>query len=76
MYVYWEPADGDEFQEVRRHCAEVAELLERVGSASHGSTLWPTTSSWNQWDTVEGVAWLPVHLTALRGRYRMALATG
>lgn len=34
MYVYWEPADGDTYEEVRRHRSEVTELRERVGDAS------------------------------------------
>lgn len=75
MYVYWEPADGDEFYEVRRHRAEVAELLERVGRASPRLHALTYDDLWNQRDTVEGVSSLPTHLTALRARYGMALAT-
>ena len=76
VYVYWEPADSDDLREVRCHRAEEAELLERVGNASPRLHALTYTDLWNQWDDLEGVAWLPAHLTALRGRYGMALATG
>jgi hypothetical protein len=75
VYVYWEPADCDEFYEVRRHRAEVAELLHRVGSTSPRLHALTDDGLWNQWDTVEGVSSLPRHLTALRARYGAALAT-
>jgi hypothetical protein len=33
VYVYWEPANGPEFSEVRTHRAEIADMAARVGDA-------------------------------------------
>jgi hypothetical protein len=75
-YVYWEPADGGEFEEVRDHRTEVGELLERVGNANPRLHAVTYAELWRQWGILVDVRWLPAHLAALRGRYAVPIAAG
>jgi hypothetical protein len=73
VYVYWEPDDGDQFDEVWAHRNEVAELLKRVGDASPRLHALSHAELWAQWDTLNDVEWLPHHVSALRRRYAFPL---
>jgi hypothetical protein len=49
VYVFWEPANGDEIAEVREHRAEVEQLLNRVADAQpylHAMTYDQLLSQW------------------------------
>ncbi|OAI38504.1 hypothetical protein AYO39_01045 [Actinobacteria bacterium SCGC AG-212-D09] len=74
IYVYWEPTDADEIEEVRLHRAEVAELLDRVGDASPRLHALTYDELWTEWDGLDGEPWLLGHLAALRKRYVVPLA--
>ena len=74
VYVYWEPDDGDRFDEVLAHREETKELRERVGDASPRLHAMSYAQLWAQWATLSEVTWLAGHLAALR--YRYALPVG
>jgi hypothetical protein len=73
LYVYWEPANGDDFEAIIQHRSEVAELLERVDGASPQLHALSYTELWQQWDGLADLDWVALHLDALRGRYAIAL---
>jgi len=74
VYVYWEPEDGDEIDEVAAHRREIAELVDRVGDAAPHLHVLTYTELWAQWGQLTDVPWLPDHLAALRKRYSRPLA--
>ena len=70
VYLFWEPADGDDVEEVVAHRAELAETLARVGADAvprlHALS-W--RALWEAWAPVA-----PEHVAALRERYDVALS--
>lgn len=73
--MYWEPDDGDRFDEVLAHREEIGEFLGCVGDASPRLHALSYAQLWAQWDTLSDVAWLAGHLAALRSRYTLTLAS-
>ena len=66
VYLYWEPANGDELPEVLAHREEVEEMLVRVGSAAPRLHALPWSRLIDGWE-----AQAPVHVAALRARYAL-----
>lgn len=75
IYLFWEPANGDDHHEVMSHRAEVAELVERVGDA------WPRlhvlcyAELLNEWSTLARPEWVLQHIAELRSRYELPVPT-
>lgn len=73
VYVYWEPTDGDDVEEVRAHRTEVQALLDRVGSARPRLHALPYAQLWDQWASLASLPWLADHIRELRSRYDVAV---
>jgi hypothetical protein len=73
VYVFWEPANAADFDELRAHRDEVQALLDRVGDALPRLHALTYSELWRQWDALD-LPWLREHLTALRRRYDLSVA--
>jgi hypothetical protein len=74
VYVYWEPVDGDDITEVRRHRDEIDDLRRRVGDASPRLHALPYARLWDEWEALSDLPWLGEHVLYLCHRYEVALA--
>lgn len=74
VYVYWEPANGDQVNEVVAHRREIAELVGRIGDATPHLHALTYAELWTQWEQLPDIPWLREHVTAFRERYARALA--
>ncbi|HEX8102143.1 MAG TPA: hypothetical protein VF533_06005 [Solirubrobacteraceae bacterium] len=72
LYVYWEPTNGSDFEEILTHRAEVEKLLDWVGEASPRLHALTYDALWTQWEGLN-VPEVAVHLDCLRARYRLAV---
>ena len=73
VYCYWDPENGDDFDEVVRHRMEVADLMQRVGDAEpllHATTY---TGLFDEWSALPGPDWVERHVAQLRARYALAM---
>ena len=76
LYLFWEPLNADQFDEFRRHRAELAALSEAV----HGGPVTFQSKSfdalWREWAECRQPAWLTGHVARLRARYGVSIAAG
>jgi hypothetical protein len=75
VYVFWEPANGDDHSEVREHRREVAELLERVGDASPRLHVRTYAELLDEWAALDPPEWVSRHVAELRERYVLWVST-
>lgn len=73
FYVYWEPTNGDELEEIGTHRDELQALRERVGDGSPRLHALTYAELWQQWEKVPGAPWLDSALAELRARYEIAV---
>jgi hypothetical protein len=75
LYLFWEPLNAGQFEEFRRHRAE----LEALGKAVEGAQVVLQAKSfealWREWAERGQPAWLAGHVARLRARYRVTIAT-
>lgn len=77
VYLYWEPADGDGIDEVRRHRAEVEAFAAEVAGAGPRFRALTHRELWEAWEQDPGApAWLAGHVAQLRQRYDVAVGDG
>lgn len=77
VYLYWEPADGDAIDEVRRHRAEVAAFAEEVAGDGLRFRALTHRELWEAWEgDSDAPAWLARHVAQLRQRYDVAVGVG
>ena len=68
LYLYWEPANGGNFQSVLDHRKELIELQNRVTGDRIGLEGMCYLDLFRHW-AGSGVAWLESHATQLMRRY-------
>jgi hypothetical protein len=74
LYVYWQPANPNEFQEFARHRSEITEVADLVKGASLKFEHISYTDLWIQWERNASPN-SPVrdHVARLRARYQVTL---
>lgn len=74
VYLYWEPADGEAHDEVRRHRAEVAAFAAEIAGAGPGFHALTHRELWDAWEgDPDAPDWLAGHVAQLRQRYDVAV---
>ena len=73
VYCYWEPENGDDFEEVVRHRMEVADLIQRVGDAEPLLHATRYAALFDEWSKLPGPGWIDRHVQELRIRYAIAI---
>lgn len=74
LYLFWEPLDASQFDEFRRHRAELASLSEALRDARVGFEAHSFESLWHEWSERRSPSWLTSHVTRLRTRYNVSIA--
>ena len=74
LYLYWEPRDGSDFDELAAHRRDLARMAERVADPSVEFAAMSYPGLWAQWAALDSPEWLAIHLAALRERYAVSLA--
>jgi hypothetical protein len=75
LYLFWEPLNAEQFDEFRRHRAELAALREAVQGARVVLQAKSFEALWREWSERRQPAWLPGHVARLRARYGVTIAT-
>ncbi|MGH6942662.1 MAG: hypothetical protein ACREH6_00385 [Geminicoccaceae bacterium] len=76
LYLYWEPLDADQFEEFRRHRAEIALLAETLRDTRVAFTPQCFDSLWQDWSARRSPTWLADHVLRLQARYGIRLTGG
>lgn len=74
LYLFWEPLDADQFEEFRRHRAELAALRDGVQGASVTFEAQSFRNLWDSWAERRSPPWLSRHVSRLRARYCVSIA--
>lgn len=72
LYLYWEPVDGDVFDEIQRHRAEVEEFGARVEGGTPAFAHMSYLDLWARWAET-GQGWVRSHARALLARYAVTI---
>lgn len=75
LYLYWEPLDAAQFEEFRRHRAELEGLADALAGARIAFASQTFDALWLDWATRASPAWLMRHIARLRARYDVAIGT-
>lgn len=75
LYLFWEPLDAAQFEEFRRHRAELGGLAKALAGARIAFASQTFDSLWQDWAARAQPAWLARHVARLRARYDVAIAT-
>jgi hypothetical protein len=75
LYLFWEPLDAAQFDEFRRHRDELASLSETLRGTRVGFEARSFGSLWREWLDRGSPSWLTSHVTRLRTRYSVSIAT-
>jgi hypothetical protein len=73
VYVWWEPTNADEIEEVHAHRAEVNELSRRLDESVPRLHALTYAELFAQWHDAPSPAWVSEHLTQLHSRYMLAV---
>lgn len=71
LYLYWEPANWDQFAKYQRHREEVEAFLSAVQGSSVLFQHQSYPALWDDWEKGCEQDWLTAHLSHLRNRYCM-----
>ncbi len=74
LYLFWEPLNADQFDEFRRHRAELAALGEAVRGARVVFQAKSVEALCREWAERRQPAWLAGHVARLRARYGVTIA--
>jgi hypothetical protein len=75
LYLFWEPLNAGQFEEFRRHRAELEALRQAVEGAQVVLQAKSCEALWREWAERRQPAWLAGHVGRLRARYGVTLAT-
>jgi hypothetical protein len=75
LYLFWEPLNAEQFDEFRRHRAELAALGEEVRGARVVLQAKSFNALWREWAERRQPTWLAGHVARLRARYGVTIAT-
>ena len=73
LYLFWEPANADEFSVFREHRREIAEFADRVRGSNPAFAAMSYRELWQGWGDADPPLWLAQHLARLRARYDVAI---
>jgi hypothetical protein len=73
LYLYWEPLNGDRFEEFCRHRAETAELADAIQGARVTFAPQSFEALWGEWAVRGAPSWLADHVHRLRARYCVSI---
>jgi hypothetical protein len=73
IYVWWEPTNANEIEELHIHRAEIAELSRRVGRSAPRLHALTYAELFSEWDELSTPTWLKAHLAQLHARYTVAI---
>jgi hypothetical protein len=73
LYLYWEPLNGDRFEEFCRHREETAELADAVRDARVTFAPQNFDVMWQEWAARGAPSWLADHVDRLRARYCVSI---
>ena len=76
LYLFWEPLDANQFDEFRRHRAELAALGDAVRDARVRFQAASFEALWREWTERRSPPWLADHVARLRARYSVSIAAG
>jgi hypothetical protein len=74
LYLFWEPLDASQFDEFRRHRAELASLTDALRDTRVRFRATSFDALWREWSERRSPAWLTSHVTRLRTRYSVSIA--
>ncbi len=74
LYLFWEPLDADQFDEFRRHRAELAGVADAVAGARVRFQATSFETLWRDWSERRAPHWLGGHVGRLRSRYSVSIA--
>ena len=73
VYVWWEPTNADEIEELHTHRADVAELSGRVGKSAPRLHALTYAELFAEWGELSSPSWLSEHVAQLHARYTVAI---
>jgi len=73
LYLFWEPLDAAEFEEFRRHRAELAGVGKALAGGRIAFAFQTFDSLWRDWAARTSPPWLAGHVARLRARYDVAI---
>jgi len=73
IYLYWEPQNGDSFDEIRKHRGEIKDFSERVAGCDTQFIALSYPALWQTWEATSQWSGMPDHITRLRNRYDFAM---
>ncbi|HSA82855.1 MAG TPA: hypothetical protein VLE23_18705, partial [Geminicoccaceae bacterium] len=76
LYLFWEPLDANQFDEFRRHRAELAALDDALRDARVRFQATSFEALWREWTERRSPPWLASHVARLRARYSVSIAAG
>jgi hypothetical protein len=74
LYLFWEPLDAAQFEEFRRHRAELAGLIDALRDTRVKLEAMSFEALWQEWSERRTPSWLTSHVTRLRTRYSVSIA--
>jgi hypothetical protein len=74
LYLFWEPLNANQFDEFRRHRAELVALQDAVRNARVLFQAKNFESLWREWTERRSPPWLAGHVARLRARYSVSIA--
>jgi hypothetical protein len=74
LYLYWEPLDAGDFDEFRRHRAELASVVEAVAGERVRFQAKSFAALWQDWSERRTPPWLSSHVARLHSRYDVSIA--
>jgi hypothetical protein len=75
LYLFWEPLDAGEFDEFGDHRAELASLADTLRDTRVRFQATSFESLWRAWSERRSPGWLTSHVTRLRSRYSVSIAS-
>jgi hypothetical protein len=74
LYLFWEPLNAEQFEEFRRHRAELEALRQAVEGAQVAMQAESFEALWREWAERGEPTWLSGHVARLRARYGVTIA--
>ena len=69
LYLYWEPGNADDYENIKTHRKEIEKFTCRVASDEISFKAMTYRQLWKTWESKSPPAWLREHVQRLRKRY-------
>jgi hypothetical protein len=73
IYLFWEPANGGDFNDIKKHRAEINIFSEAVANSEVSFQSLSYPELWEGWESQDQPSWLGQHLSNLNSRYLVNL---